>query len=103
MSLRVIKGDTFAPVCRYLTQKTRTPVNLTDNIVTINVRSADFKFSVELNAQPLDQSIPENKGRFLISPVDTSDWPVGTLVLKCSREQAGVKSSVTGSIVVEAG
>ena len=103
MPLRVIKGDTFAPVFRRLNGKTRAPIDLTGSTLTLAVHSTDFKLSLVLNCQMLDQSIAENKGRYIVEPIDTSNWPVGTLTMKATREYAGAKASIIGSIVVEAG
>lgn len=103
MPLRVIQGDTFAPVFRRLNGKTREPIDLTGSTLTLSVYSADRKFDADILCEILDQSIPENLGRYLANPVDTSNWPVGQLTLKASREFAGAKASIIGMIVVEAG
>lgn len=103
MPLRVIKGDTFAPVFRRLNGKTRAPIDLTGSTLTIVVHSANFDLNVVLNCQIMDQSIAENRGRYVADPVDTSTWPVGILTMKHTREYAGAKASIIGSIVVEAG
>ena len=103
MPIRVIKGDTFAPVFRRLGDKTRAPINLSDSILTINIHSANFTLNILLDCQVLDQSIAENVGRYTINPVDTSEWPVGQLTMKSTRIVDGVTASIIGTIVVEAG
>lgn len=103
MPIRVICGDTFARACRYLNGKTRAPIDLTGSTITVQVRSVNFEFNVVLDCQILDQTISENKGRYLILPVDTTNWPIGNLSLKVTREQAGAKSSIKAGIVVEVG
>ncbi|WP_151823840.1 hypothetical protein [Acinetobacter bereziniae] len=90
-SLNIIRGDTFSYACHYDDPLDK-PIDLSITEFEALIETLSQSWTGPLTVLKLDQVT--NKGDFLISAMNTNDWPVGELQIRLVRVVSGIRSTV---------